>query len=40
VPQALTIRRWYLGARCPSAEKPFFRDINNWYITYGDTDII
>lgn len=40
VPRALTMRRWYLGARCPSAEEPFFRDINNWYITYGDTDII
>jgi len=40
VPQALNMRKWYFGARCLPDEEPLFRDINNWYITYGDSDIV
>ena len=40
VPRALNPRRWYLGGRCGPAEEAFFRDIANWYITYGDSDIV
>jgi hypothetical protein len=40
VPKAMNLRKWYFGARCPAADEPFLRDINNWYITYGDSDIV
>ena len=40
VPDRLNPRRWYLGARCAPGEEPILRDIGNWYITYGDADIL
>ena len=40
VPEAMNLRKWYFGARCAGADEPLLRDINNWYITYGDSDIV
>jgi GNAT superfamily N-acetyltransferase len=40
VPGFANARPWYLGCRCPGADTPLFRDVNNWYMTYGDVDII
>jgi hypothetical protein len=40
VPRRLNPRRWYLGCRCTPDEALFFRDVRNWYITYGDSDIL
>ena len=40
VPTRLNPRRWYLGCRSAPSEAAFFREVTNWYITYGDSDII
>ena len=40
VPEVLNLRKWYFGARCLATDEPLLRDINNWYITYGDSDIV
>jgi hypothetical protein len=40
VPDRFNPRRWYLGARCAPADEPMLRDIGNWYVTYGDGDVI
>ena len=40
VPDRLNPRRWHFGARCAPADEPLLRDVGNWYITYGDADIV
>jgi hypothetical protein len=40
VPGFLNLRPWYLGARCQPADEPLLRDIDHWYVTYGDADIV
>jgi GNAT superfamily N-acetyltransferase len=40
VPRFANPRAWWLGCRCAPADEPFYRAIDNWYITYGDSDII
>jgi hypothetical protein len=40
VPGFLNLRPWYLGARCQPADEPMLRDIDHWYVTYGDADIV
>jgi len=40
VPKVMNLRKWYFGARCLAEDEPLLRDINNWYITYGDSDIV
>ena len=40
VPGRLNTRPWYLGVRTSPAEEPLLRAVDNWYITYGDADII
>jgi len=40
VPDRFNPRLWYLGARCDPADEPVLRDIRNWYVTYGDGDVI
>jgi hypothetical protein len=40
VPDRLNPRRWYFGARCAASDEPLLGDINNWYITYGDADVV
>ena len=39
-PRSLNPRHWFLGCRAAPAEEGFFRAVENWYITYGDSDII
>jgi len=39
LPQRLKGSRWFVGA--PSSiepRRPFIADMDNWYLTYGDTD--
>jgi hypothetical protein len=40
VPDFLNPRRWYLGARCATADALLLRDIGNWFVTYGDADVV
>ena len=40
VPNRLNPRRWYLGARCAPEDSALLHDIGNWYVTYGDADVI
>jgi hypothetical protein len=40
VPDRLNPRRWYLGARCAPADEAILSNIANWYVTYGDADIL
>jgi hypothetical protein len=40
VPERLNMRRWYLGARCSPADRALLGDVQNWYVTYGDADIV
>jgi GNAT superfamily N-acetyltransferase len=40
VPDFLSMRRWYLGCRCPPSDRPLLGDVRQWYITYGDADIV
>lgn len=40
VPARFNPRTWYLGARCAPADEPLLRDVGNWYVTYGDADVI
>jgi hypothetical protein len=39
VPERVNPRTWYFGGRFPGSSNPA-RSIENWYITYGDADII
>ena len=40
VPGFLNLRPWYLGARCAPGDEPLLRNIDHWYVTYGDADIV
>lgn len=40
VPDFLNMRRWYFGGRCAPADRPLLQDIGNWYLTFGDADIV
>lgn len=40
VPDFLNLRRWYFGGRCLPADRPLLQDIRNWYLTFGDADIV
>lgn len=40
VPDKINPRRWYLGCRYRRGDKALLKYIYNWYITYGDTDIV
>jgi GNAT superfamily N-acetyltransferase len=42
IPDFLNLKQWYVGLRYPGSRysKAFLLNINNWYITFGDTDII
>ena len=40
IPGVFNPRRWYFGCRRPESLKPLLDPIENWYITYGDTDIV
>jgi hypothetical protein len=40
VPGFLNPRRWYFGCRCSPADVSLLRDVGNWYVTYGDADIV
>ena len=40
VPKFMSMRKWYLGCRCLPEDEPLFRTLDNWYITYGDSDIV
>ena len=39
LPEKLNPRTWYFGGRFPSEDHPACR-IENWYLTYGDADIV
>lgn len=39
VPERLNPRAWYFGGRFPGAAHPA-REPGNWYLTYGDADIV
>lgn len=40
VPGFLNLRRWILGCRCAAGDEPVLRPIANWWVTYGDADIV
>jgi hypothetical protein len=40
VPRFMNPRIWYLGCRCVASDKALLGDINQWYVTYGDSDIV
>lgn len=40
VPAFLNPRPWRLGVRLGPASPPVLGDINCWYVTYGDTDVV
>jgi len=40
VPARLNPKRWYFACRYGDENKPIFGSIDQWYITYGDTDIV
>ena len=40
VPGFMNLRRWILGARCAPADAPVLEQIANWWLTYGDADIV
>jgi Acetyltransferase (GNAT) domain len=40
VPDFLNLRRWYFGARAAPDDRPLLQDIGNWYLTFGDADIV
>ena len=39
VPDFLNLRRWYFGGRA-ALDRPLLQDIGNWYLTFGDADIV
>jgi len=40
VPRWMSARPWYFGCRCDPSDETLLRDINHWYVTYGDADIV
>lgn len=42
LPGKLGFKEWYFGCRIntPRLDKAFFADPSNWFLTFGDTDII
>ena len=40
VPGFVSMRRWYLGCRCSPSDRALLGDIDQWYVTYGDADIL
>jgi len=40
VPAFLNARKWHFGARLGPRSAAVLGDADNWYLTYGDTDIV
>ncbi len=40
VPDFLNLRRWYFGGRSVPSDQALLQDIGNWYLTFGDADIV
>jgi hypothetical protein len=40
VPRVMNPRPWRFGARCQPADQPVLRNVDNWYVTYGESDIV
>ncbi len=40
VPRMVNPRPWRFGCRCRPADEAVFRSIDNWYVTYGESDIV
>ena len=40
VPEKINPRSWHLGCRYRSDDKALLKNMDNWYLTYGDTDIV
>jgi GNAT superfamily N-acetyltransferase len=40
VPAILNPRKWHFGARCAPRDASVLGAHENWYLTYGDTDIV
>ena len=38
IPEIINPKTWWLGYRC--AENTPLGDLNNWHVTYGDTDVV
>jgi hypothetical protein len=42
IPDFLNLKRWYVGVRYQGSkfENDFLGNIENWFLTFGDTDIV
>ena len=40
VPAILNPRKWHFGARCAPRDAGVLGAVENWHLTYGDTDIV
>lgn len=40
VPPILNPRKWHFGARYATPHATILGDVKNWYLTYGDTDVV
>jgi len=40
VPRFMNARPWYFGCRCTPGDKELLCDVNHWYVTYGESDIV
>ena len=40
IPEFLNPRTWYFGYRSLGNENPLLDRLQNWYLSYGDTDIV
>jgi len=40
IPAIFNPKKWYLGCRYPHHERSVLSSAKNWYLTYGDTDIV
>ena len=40
VPRLFNLRRWILGCRCADSDRRLLGQMDNWHVTYADSDLV